>query len=514
MKKILLQLLTLAMVFDAHGMTFHKTEETLNKIMDIISRKEKGAYFRFGDGDVYLANGIDDSLQPKDDALQAEMQEAFGLNGPNILKCLPLGCKEIGYEEGMCINNHENVYEESLKYISMASPFWNGPMEDVYSMSALAFAATHKLKFCLKFLKFLRQSNCVLFIGNERVPQHIRKLLFGPECEFVATPSIHSYYQIDRIEKEALEKLQGKKGYKVIITAMGCSGRPLQKRLWNQLDDVFLFDFGSLLDAICGWNTRAWIGITHDSFDHGKFLRTLKLEMAKVTRFNSITRDQFPSDFEFLDKIAYEGGTDKGSNGHKYTEVYADFFGPLRDKPFKFLEIGIADGGSVRVWEKYLPKAELHFIDINDSSYRTPNAQYHFLDQADRGALDSFAKKVDGNFDIIIDDGGHRMDQQIISLETLFPYLKSGGTYIIEDLHTSYWKSYGGNGDYSNPIAGPGTAVEYLKNLVEDVNYTGAATGYADWGKATPEMREKLTEFQKSILSIQFFKSMCFIRKR
>ena len=46
-----------------------------------------------------------------------------------------------------------------------------------------------------------------------------------------------------------------------------------------------------------------------------------------------------------------------------------------------------------------------------------------------------------GPFDIIIDDGGHTMEQQIASIETLFPALNEGGVYLCEDTHTSYWES-------------------------------------------------------------------------
>ena len=55
---------------------------------------------------------------------------------------------------------------------------------------------------------------------------------------------------------------------------MGCSGRALMKRLWNKFDKVFFFDFGSLLDALCGWNTRAWIELTN--FEHKKFIEKLE----------------------------------------------------------------------------------------------------------------------------------------------------------------------------------------------------------------------------------------------
>ena len=55
---------------------------------------------------------------------------------------------------------------------------------------------------------------------------------------------------------------------------MGCSGRVLQKRLYNNHDNIFVFDFGSLMDALCGWNTRAWIELTN--FDKDKILEKIK----------------------------------------------------------------------------------------------------------------------------------------------------------------------------------------------------------------------------------------------
>ena len=48
-----------------------------------------------------------------------------------------------------------------------------------------------------------------------------------------------------------------------------------------------------------------------------------------------------------------------------------------------------------------------------------------------------------GPFDIVIDDGGHFMDDIISSFKTLLPHVRAGGTYIVEDLHTSYWAEYG-----------------------------------------------------------------------
>ncbi len=221
-------------------------------------------------------------------------------------------------------------------------------------------------------------------------------------------------------------------------------------------------------------------------------------------------------EYLYLDKLALEAGTDKSSNFHNYTEVYSELFASLRDKPIKFLEIGIYRGNSVKLWENYFPNGELHFIDITDAyiQHSTSRSYYHFLSQSDRNALDQFGRNTGGEFDVIIDDGGHTMNQQIISFQHLFPFVKSGGIYIIEDLHTSYWGEYGGNGNLTAPKAGQGTTVELLKNLVEDLNYIGAATGCADANKRNDKTPQGLNYYQCNIHSIQFFSSMCVIKKR
>ncbi len=232
------------------------------------------------------------------------------------------------------------------------------------------------------------------------------------------------------------------------------------------------------------------------------------------TYFTSHVFGNSYDEYMHLDKIALSTGTDKASNMHNYTQVYARYFAPLKNKPIKLLEIGIGGGHSVKLWEEYFPHGDLYFIDHISLPNHSQRSQYHVLDQASVNDLHAFILTVGGNFDIIIDDGGHRMNQQITSFNTLFKYLKSGGLYIIEDLHTSYWKNFGGKGDMSNPLAGEGTTVEFLKDRVEDLNYTSGATGYADWGKIPESLIENLNEFASSIFSIHFYKSLCIIEKR
>jgi hypothetical protein len=226
------------------------------------------------------------------------------------------------------------------------------------------------------------------------------------------------------------------------------------------------------------------------------------------------------AEYLYLDSLALATDPNrtsgKGSNWHNYTEVYAKYLAPLCSKPIKFLEIGIFEGNGVKLWEAYFPYAELHFIDITFSrvKYFSPRSFYHLADQADANQLRAVINNIGGGFDVIIDDGGHTMQQQIVSFKTLFPYVKSGGLYIIEDLHTSYWNSYGGDGSFDNPKAGPTTCIGFLKNLIDDVNYVGARTLSADHNKVSPALQMTLTEYQKDIYSMHFYDSLCIILKR
>lgn len=191
-------------------------------------------------------------------------------------------------------------------------------------------------------------------------------------------------------------------------------------------------------------------------------------------------------EYQYLDSLALsldpEIDSGKSSNWHNYTEIYSYYFGNIKDKPLKFLEIGIYKGSGVKLWENYFKNAELHFIDItlDRAEYFSNRSHYHLADQADPAQLLKVIDETGGEFDIIIDDGGHTMIQQITSFATLFPFLKSGGIYIVEDLHTSYWKTYGGGGTLEFPRAGPDTAIQFFKDLIDDVNFVGARTRSAN----------------------------------
>lgn len=215
-----------------------------------------------------------------------------------------------------------------------------------------------------------------------------------------------------------------------------------------------------------------------------------------------------------LDELAIKFGTDKSSKFHNYTAIYENYFSSIKDKPLVFVEIGFGRGNSTYMWEAYFPNAEIHIIDINRndcfSKYGkklSSRCTLHQADQANPEQLHEIMRKIGKEVDILIDDGGHTMKQQLVSFNELFPYIKTGGLYVIEDLHTSYSNKYKQYFDLPNGQ----TMINYLKNLVDEVNFVGKMSGLAN--KQTFNKSLYTSYYQQHIHSLHFYTSLCFIFK-
>ncbi len=131
---------------------------------------------------------------------------------------------------------------------------------------------------------------------------------------------------------------------------------------------------------------------------------------------------------------------------HHYIPLYDRYFSRYRSTKVRMLEIGVSKGGSLAMWRKYFGSdAILYGIDIDPrcAAFDGKNAQVRIGSQADRGFLEAVVSEM-GGIDIVLDDGSHVMQHIRSSLEILFPLLHNGGTYLIEDLHTCYWRNWGG----------------------------------------------------------------------
>jgi hypothetical protein len=171
--------------------------------------------------------------------------------------------------------------------------------------------------------------------------------------------------------------------------------------------------------------------------------------------------------------LARHFGTDKWGT-HRYAQHYQRHLEHLRARPINLLEIGVggyADptkgGASLRMWKHFFPRASIYGLDINDKSQlEEPRIRIFRGDQSDPTSLRQVAEQI-GQLDVVIDDGSHLSPHVITTFETLFPLLSSDGTYVVEDLQTSYWPEWQGSEDRS----APNTSMGLLKRLVDGLNY-------------------------------------------
>ncbi len=149
-----------------------------------------------------------------------------------------------------------------------------------------------------------------------------------------------------------------------------------------------------------------------------------------------------------------------------YFPVYERYFAPFRGKAVNILEVGVFHGGSLQMWKDYFgTKAKIYGIDINPECKKLEEEQIEIFigSQSDRKFLSELKSKLPA-LDIILDDGGHTMQQQIVTFEEMYGHVKNGGIYLCEDVHTSYWLKFGGG--YKRR----GTFLEYCKSRIDSIN--------------------------------------------
>ncbi len=182
-----------------------------------------------------------------------------------------------------------------------------------------------------------------------------------------------------------------------------------------------------------------------------------------------------------------------------YPAIYDRVLAPLQGQTLSFLEIGVYRGGSVRMWRDFLGQgARVTFADIDPAckALELPGTEIRIGDQSDPAFLAALARDR-GPFDLIVDDGGHQMAQQITSFTHLWPHLADGGLYVVEDVHTSYWPGFGGG------HRAPGSFIELAKGLIDHMHswYTEDDAGFP------------LHPMARELGEVRFFDSLVMIRK-
>lgn len=158
-----------------------------------------------------------------------------------------------------------------------------------------------------------------------------------------------------------------------------------------------------------------------------------------------------------LNKLANRHGSDKGStvgDRHRYAQLYDLLFHAEHDSTRKVVELGLARGGpeapiggaverhcdspSVAMWIEYFPQAAIYGFDVTNFEHLEGKFdRFRFLrgDCGNPADLARLAVLIGDDVDIIIDDASHASFHQQLALRDLFGCLRSGGLYVIEDLH-------------------------------------------------------------------------------
>ena len=198
-----------------------------------------------------------------------------------------------------------------------------------------------------------------------------------------------------------------------------------------------------------------------------------------------------------------------------YLSEYDRLFDRFRDSPVRLLEIGVQNGGSLELWQRYFPNAELFIgcdIDENCRRLKFGNTRTQIvIGDAGTEAVAREILEYSSTFDIIIDDGSHRSSDIIRAFCQYFPHLIDGGLYVAEDLHCSYWSVTQGG------LYDPSSSISFFKRLIDVANHE-------HWGLGTDSTFPLRGIFDQyacdlpahelaHVHAIQFLNSMCVVEK-
>jgi demethylmacrocin O-methyltransferase len=226
---------------------------------------------------------------------------------------------------------------------------------------------------------------------------------------------------------------------------------------------------------------------------------------ALAERYRKRQAAEAPSQTATLSALAEKYGSDKWGS-HSYTRHYEYHFAKFRDCDIGFLEIGIGGyddpaigGASLRMWNDYFPKARVFALDIHEKRFRiSDRVRMVQGSQTDAAILQAIERDA-GGLDIVVDDGSHINEDVIASFNILFPLLRSGGLYVVEDTQTSYWPALGGS---SVDPDSDRTIVGFFKGLIHGLNHNEIA------GEHRPEM-----PYDEHVVAVSFYHNMIVIEK-
>jgi hypothetical protein len=212
----------------------------------------------------------------------------------------------------------------------------------------------------------------------------------------------------------------------------------------------------------------------------------------------------------FLERGARQRGVDKW---HHYFDIYERHFAPFRGRDVTLIEIGVQRGGSLELWKSYFGAgSRILGVDLDPAcaGHAPEGTRILTGDQADPAFLRQVLAES-GPPDIVIDDGGHTMNQMITSFEALYPALRSPGVYLVEDTHTCFW-----GGRYADR-ADRRSFMDFAFSRCADLHqWTGRPAHFQRLGQP-PEQRQgaiPVSEFCRRTAGISFYDSVVVFERR
>jgi len=174
------------------------------------------------------------------------------------------------------------------------------------------------------------------------------------------------------------------------------------------------------------------------------FRKYKRLLIYKIKKKINIDLDQ-NTENETLDYLFNFYGSDKAEHwnsgkGHGYSKFYNQELKDKKNETINILEIGSYSGASAAAFSKFFAMSKIFCLDFNITNfkYKSQKIDVHGIDVTKRNEILSFFKTIDLNndkqyFDIIIDDGSHKLHDMLFAFNIFFKNLKSNGIYVIED---------------------------------------------------------------------------------
>lgn len=199
---------------------------------------------------------------------------------------------------------------------------------------------------------------------------------------------------------------------------------------------------------------------------------------------------------------------------HGYHFIYPFFLERYKNiKNMGMIEIGVENKFSINLWLNYFQNAFIYGMDIN---FEDKGEKYEIYkgDQSNKDDVNKFAENIKTPIFFIMDDGSHIPEHQILTFDILFEKLEPGGTYIIEDIETSYWsKSYIYKYNTNYGYKHKNSIIEFFKSLIDDINSEFLTEENKNIQKSI--INEKINENNRNnISSILFYHNCIIITKK